>query len=89
MRVGAGFRMTALTHEVLGTVASLSGQGANPSNREIAQVAGVKDEGQISKLLRRLQDHGLLQNTGPVTAGAPKAWQLTSRGEEILHSSQV
>jgi hypothetical protein len=80
--------LTALTREVLGTVAILGGQGFSPSNREIALVAGVKDEGQISKLLARLQGHGLLENTGPVTAGAPKAWRLTLGGEELLHASR-
>ena len=87
--VSTGFRMTVLTREVLGAVANLSAGGSSPSNREIARAAGVKDEGQISKLLRRLEDHGLLENTGPVTAGAPKAWELTPRGEEILRTSQV
>ena len=82
------FRMTALTREVLNTVASLGVEGLQPSNREIALVASVKDQGQISKLLRRLEDHGLLENTGPVTAGAPKAWRLTSRGEELLRASR-
>ena len=61
------FRLTVLTHEVLAAVANLGGQGSNPSNREIAQAAGVKDEGQISKLLARLQSHSLL-NTGGHTA---------------------
>ena len=81
--------MTVLTREVLKTVAILGEGGRNPSNREIARAAGVKDEGQISKLLSRLEDHGLLENTGPVSAGAPKAWELTSRGEEILRTSQA
>ena len=49
-------------------MASLSEHGAGPSNREVAHAAGVKDQGQISKLLARLQTHGLLQNTG---AGTP------------------
>ncbi len=83
------FRMTALTREVLGTVANLCGQGFSPSNREIALAAGVKDEGQISKLLARLQTNGLLENTGPVTAGAPKAWQLTPSGQQILTASRA
>ena len=82
------FRMTVLTRDVLGTVASLGGQGFSPSNREIALAAGVKDEGQISKLLARLQSQGLLENTGPVTAGAAKAWQLTPRGEEVLSANR-
>ncbi len=55
-------------------------------NREIARAAGVKDEGQVSKLLARLQTHGLLQNTGGHPA-AGNAWRLTSRGEEHLHAS--
>ena len=82
-----GFRMTVLTHEVLTAVANLSGQGSNPSNRELAHAAGVKDEGQISKLLARLQTHGLLENTGGHT-GPGNAWQLTLHGEETLSASR-
>ena len=85
----ARVRMTVLTREVLAAIANLNDRGVNPCNREVADLAGVKDEGQISKLLARLQTHGLLKNTGAVTAGAPKAWQLTPRGEEVLHASQV
>jgi DNA-binding MarR family transcriptional regulator len=81
--VGVGFRLTSLTHEVLVAVANLSTGETSPSNRDIAQAAGVKDEGQISKLLARLQSHGLLQNTGGRGAGG-NAWQLTPRGEELL-----
>jgi AcrR family transcriptional regulator/DNA-binding PadR family transcriptional regulator len=80
------FRLTALTHEVLAQVASLSAQGTNPSNREVAQAAGVKDQGQISKLLARLETYGLLENSGG-HSGAVNAWRLTRRGEEILSAS--
>jgi DNA-binding PadR family transcriptional regulator len=80
-------RMTALTRQVLATVAELSEWGANPTNRKIAQAAGVKDEGQISKLLARLQAHGLLQNTGALTKAA-NAWRLTPRGQELLQASR-
>ena len=83
-----GFRMTALTHQVLTTVANLSGRGSNPSNREIAQVTGVKDQGQISKLLRRLEGHGLLQDRGVRARGASCAWHLTLRGEELLRAGE-
>jgi AcrR family transcriptional regulator/DNA-binding MarR family transcriptional regulator len=76
-------RMTARTHEVLTAVANLNKGERNPSNRELAQAAGVKDEGQISKLLARLEKHGLLQNTGGLTKGA-NAWRLTPRGEKLL-----
>jgi AcrR family transcriptional regulator/DNA-binding MarR family transcriptional regulator len=76
----AGFRLTVRTHMVLSAVA----EHAGASNREIADAAGVRDEGQISKLLSRLEGHGLLQNTGGSTQGVPRAWRLTSRGEEIV-----
>ncbi len=78
-----GFRMTALTYEVLTAVAALSEQGPNPTNREVATLAAVKDEGQISKLLARLEHHGLLTNTGGYPASG-NAWQLTERGEQVL-----
>jgi AcrR family transcriptional regulator/DNA-binding MarR family transcriptional regulator len=81
-----GFRMTARTHLVLSAVANLSQQRVNPSNLRVAQAAGVKDQGQISKLLARLEGHGMLENTGGPTAGA-NAWRLTPRGEELLHAS--
>ena len=84
----AKFRLTALTHQVLTVVADLS-EGAHtpPSNVDISKAAGVKDQGQISKLLWRLEGHGLLQNSGGATAGVPNAWQLTPQGEEILAAS--
>jgi DNA-binding MarR family transcriptional regulator len=85
----SAFRLTALTLEVLTTTSTLSEQGSNPSNREIAHAARVKDEGQISKLLSRLQTRGLLQNTGGASPAAGNAWQLTTHGQQLLHSSQT
>jgi AcrR family transcriptional regulator len=85
---GSGaMRITALTHEVLAAVANLSGGDSSPSNRDLARAAGVKDEGQISKLLARLQAHGLLENTGGHSA-AGNAWRLTPSGEELLSASR-
>jgi AcrR family transcriptional regulator/DNA-binding MarR family transcriptional regulator len=80
-------RMTALTRQVLASIAELSEWGASPSNREIARAAGVKDEGQASRLLARLEGHGLLQNMGGLDKGA-NAWRLTRRGEELLNASR-
>jgi AcrR family transcriptional regulator/DNA-binding MarR family transcriptional regulator len=81
--VKTGLRLTALTRQVLAAIANLNRSGTSPSNREIAHAAKVRDEGQISKLLGRLQDHGLLRNTGGHRA-AGNAWQLTARGQKIL-----
>jgi AcrR family transcriptional regulator/DNA-binding HxlR family transcriptional regulator len=85
---GGRLRMTVLTRQVLAAVSELSRWGSNPSNRKIATAVGVKDEGQISKHLARLQHHGLLENTGGATAGAPNAWQLTRHGEEVQTTSR-
>jgi AcrR family transcriptional regulator/DNA-binding PadR family transcriptional regulator len=79
----AGFRLTVRTQLVLTAVAEHVGA----SSREIAGAAGVRDEGQISKLLARLQDRGLLHNTARIGRGKPKAWQLTPQGEALLHAN--
>jgi AcrR family transcriptional regulator/DNA-binding MarR family transcriptional regulator len=78
-----GFRLTVRTQLVLAAIAELEGRGLDPSNRQIADTAGVADQGQISKLLARLEGLGLLTNTGGQTQGAANAWQLTHRGEEF------
>jgi AcrR family transcriptional regulator/DNA-binding MarR family transcriptional regulator len=78
------FRLTVRTHRVLSAVAELSGRGSDPNNREVADAAGITDQGQISKLLARLEGHGLLENTGGSVQGVPRAWRLTPRGEEVL-----
>jgi DNA-binding MarR family transcriptional regulator len=78
------FRLTVRTHLVLCAVAELGRRGSNPNNRQVSDAAGVADQGQISKLLSRLEGHGLLQNTGGESQGIPRAWRLTARGEEIV-----
>jgi len=77
-----GFRLTVRTHLVLTAVA----EHAGASNREIAEAAGVHDQGQISKLLARLQDRGLIRDTARPSVGHAKAWQLTPQGEALLHA---
>jgi AcrR family transcriptional regulator/DNA-binding PadR family transcriptional regulator len=85
----APFRLTVRTHLVLSAIAELSeGALVPPSNVDISKAAGVRDQGQISRLLRRLESHGLLENTGGATAGVPNAWHLTSRGEEVLSANR-
>jgi AcrR family transcriptional regulator len=82
------FRLTVRTHLVLTAVAELGeGAFAPPSNVDISRAAGVRDQGQISRLLRRLEGHGLIRNTGGATAGVPNAWHLTPRGEEVLSAT--
>jgi AcrR family transcriptional regulator len=55
------------------------------NNREVAQAAGLADEGQTSKLLARLERKGVIANVGVGPArGEPNAWLLTPYGEGVL-----
>jgi AcrR family transcriptional regulator/DNA-binding MarR family transcriptional regulator len=73
-------RLTYRTVRVLVAIAAHPGA----SNRQIAEAAGVVDQGQISKLLTRLEHLGLVENLGPGPAkGEPNAWSLTPKGAEV------
>jgi hypothetical protein len=55
------------------------------NNREIAQAAGITDEGQASKLLGRLERRGVIENVGIGPArGEPNAWLLTPSGRRAV-----
>ena len=76
-------RMTFRTARVLDTIGSQPGA----SNREVARAADVTDQGQISRLLRRLEKSGLIGNDGQGQArGEANAWRLTPRGHAVLHA---
>jgi AcrR family transcriptional regulator/DNA-binding MarR family transcriptional regulator len=81
------FRLTVRTHLVLTALARLGESGSDPSNREIASAAGVRDQGQISRLLARLEGLGLVENSGAGRAGVANAWRLTRKGEAVLSTS--
>jgi hypothetical protein len=75
-------RLTYRTALVLEQVAVHPGA----SNRTIGELVDIHDQGQISKLLARLQGLGLLTNTAGQNAhtkGEPNAWSVTKLGEKI------
>ncbi len=77
---GLDMRLTYRTLRVLSTIAAAPGA----SNRQVAEEAGVADQGQISKLLARLENLGLIHNVGVGhLKGEPNAWQLTGKGGEV------
>ncbi len=79
----AGMRLTYRTVRVLLAVAEHSGA----SNRAVGESAEMTDQGQISKLLGRLQRLGLIANTGlGPSQGAPNAWTLTPAGCQLTKS---
>ena len=73
-------RLTYRTARVLECIAARPGT----SNREVAERAGISDQGQVSKLLARLERLGLAANTGEGHAkGEPNAWKLTPLGARV------
>jgi AcrR family transcriptional regulator len=81
---GLPIRFTYRTARVLSTIAAESGRGSHPSNRLIADSSGIADEGQMSRLLGRLEKSGLIENHGEGhLRGEPNAWALTPRGQAI------
>jgi AcrR family transcriptional regulator len=82
---GVGMRLTYRTARVLMAIAERPGS----SNREVANRAEVVDQGQISKLLSRLESQGLIANVGGgELRGAPNAWELTLMGEHVEHAAR-
>jgi AcrR family transcriptional regulator len=82
-RGGVEMRLTYRTVRVLAGVAEHPGA----SNREVSEYAGISDQGQVSKLLRRLASLGLLSTSGPGhLKGEPNAWTLTAKGEQVARS---
>ena len=84
---GLPMRVTYRTARVLECVEGQSGA----SNRDIADAAGIRDPGQSSKLLARLERLGLLENTGEGahTKGEANAWQLTPLGWQVAQRLRV
>jgi AcrR family transcriptional regulator len=77
---GLSIRFTYRTARVLATIAATPGA----SNRLVADRSGIVDEGQMSRLLTRLQRSGLVDNRGEdKPKGEPNAWTLTQRGEAV------
>lgn len=77
---GLSIRFTYRTARVLATIATTPGA----SNRQISGEADIIDEGQTSRLLRRLRAAGLIENNRDAGArGEPNAWALTERGRAV------
>jgi hypothetical protein len=79
-------RVTYRTTRVLAAISA----APRSNNREVADAAGLRDEGQTSKLLSRLERRGLIENVGLGAAhGEPNAWLLSASGERVLEASGI
>lgn len=79
-----GVKITYRTARVLCAISDYPGA----SNREIADRADIVDQGQVSKLLARLESLQLIENMGERSSrGAPNAWRLTALGKQVRESA--
>lgn len=77
-------RLTYRTARVLRAIADYPGA----SNREVAERAGIVDQGQVSKLLSRLEARELIVKMGEGrTRGAPNSWRVSEQGELVLKAA--
>jgi AcrR family transcriptional regulator len=76
-----GLRITYRTIRVLGAIAEQPGM----TNLQIARSAEIDDQGQVSKLLKRLAGLELIENTGKGQAhGQANRWRLRAPGNAVL-----
>jgi AcrR family transcriptional regulator len=77
---GLQMRWTYRTARVMQGISELPGA----SNRQVADYAGIHDQGQVSKLLARLARLDLVTNAGNGhLKGEPNVWRLTPLGERV------
>ncbi|MEA2200514.1 MAG: hypothetical protein QOI89_1110 [Solirubrobacteraceae bacterium] len=82
---GLQMRLTYRTLCVLTAIAERPGA----SNRTVAEASGITDQGQISRLLMRLQRLDLIENSGGVKdKGSPNAWRLTDLGARLERATR-
>ena len=78
-----------LTYRTVRTLEAIFEQ-PGASNREIADTCGIIDQGQVSKLLSRLEGLGFAENRGPgQERGLANAWYLTEGGFEIVQVTRL
>jgi AcrR family transcriptional regulator len=77
-------RLTYRTIRALGAICD----HPSASNRIVAEECGIKDQGQISKLLSRLERSALIENRGHKRRGM-NAWHITERGSEVVRATNV
>jgi AcrR family transcriptional regulator len=73
--------------KVLTVIDQLNAQGSSPSNREIGNATQIYDPTQLSRLVQRLAQLWLVQNTA--TGRHAYAWRLTSKGTDFLRELEA
>jgi DNA-binding MarR family transcriptional regulator len=79
-------RLTYRTTRALGAICEQPGI----NNRKLAEESDIKDQGQATKLLSRLERLALIENRGlGQDHGAPNAWHITPRGLELVQATNA
>ncbi len=80
-----GFSGRAMRYPLAPRVLHVIRGQAGLSNAQVAELAGVIDNGQVSRMLARLGRLGLIESSGETAhlPGRPNAWRLTSSGEQV------
>ena len=74
------YRLTIRTQMALAAVGGRPGL----NNREVSEIIGLSDQGQISRMMKRLQAQGLIENVQGHTRRQVRAWRLTADGEAVI-----
>lgn len=78
-----------LTYRTIRTLDAICKQ-PGVSNRTVAEECGISDQGQVSKLLSRLERLALIENRGlGHNRGASNAWHVAPRGLELMRTTNV
>lgn len=72
-----------ITYRRLRVLEAIAGAPGSPSSA-VAHDAGINNAGQVSKLLARLRDAGLVEDASQAHGrGQAKRWRLTALGEGV------
>src|SRR5579859_1330080 len=87
-RALAPLQVTHAHYALLASLYGLSRRGAQPSQRELADVSGLEPM-YVSKLARALEERGLIERAG--SARDPRAVQLslTAQGSEVVGAAMA
>jgi AcrR family transcriptional regulator/DNA-binding MarR family transcriptional regulator len=81
---GAAARARARTTPRTMQLLSVIGERPGIGSRDIAFAVGIRDPGQVSRLLARLKRLGLIAEGTPERSATRKAWRLTAAGADLL-----
>ena len=79
------YRLTVRTQMALAAVAGRPGL----NNNEVSEIIGLADKSQISRMMKRLSDQGLVENAMAHTKRQVRAWRLTADGEAVIDAHRT